>query len=89
MRVARGRQERGSGGGKDRGDAPSPEWFERIGTHMALWSISVGRVPPVPDAEERLAHLQEDGPAPCAFTFKMRSVADAEVIVDEELGCPA
>ena len=65
------------------------EWFERIGIHMALWWIPVGRVPSVSDAEDRLSHLQEHGPTPYAFSFKVRFVADAEVVIDQELGCPA
>lgn len=65
------------------------EWFDRIGMHLALWSIPVGHVPTVSEAEERLAHLQTHGPTPHAFTLKLRFVADAEPIVDEQLGCPA
>jgi Domain of unknown function (DUF3291) len=57
--------------------------------HMALWWIPIGLVPSVSEAEQGVAHQQEHGPTPYAFTFKVRFLAGAEAIVDEELGCPA
>jgi hypothetical protein len=65
------------------------EWFERIRVHMALWWVPVGHVPSVAEAEERLAHLQAHGPAPYAFTFKARFFADDELVIDDQIGCPA
>jgi hypothetical protein len=68
------------------------EWFERIETYMALWWVPAGHVPTVAEAQERLAHLSEHGPTPRAFTFKARFPSpepDAQVVVDDELGCPA
>lgn len=65
------------------------EWFERIRAHVALWWIPVGHVPTVTEAEQRLEHLREHGPTPYAFTFKARFLADAEIPIDDALGCPA
>ena len=48
--------------------------------------------PTVEEAKERLEHLREHGPTPVAFTFKARFPspdADAEVVVDDDLRCPA
>ena len=68
------------------------EWFTRMRIYMALWWVPAGQLPTVADAQERLAHLREHGPTPFAFTFKARfpsPAADAQVVVDDELGCPA
>ena len=65
------------------------EWFERIRVHMALWWVPIGHTPSVSEAEERLAHLQAHGPAPYAFTFKARFLVDDELVLDDQLGCPA
>ena len=65
------------------------EWFERIRVHMALWWVPIGHTPSVSEAEERLAHLQARGPAPYAFTFKVRFLVDDELALDDQLGCPA
>jgi heme-degrading monooxygenase HmoA len=47
------------------------EWFEKFeGAMLALWWIPVGHVPTVAEAKERLAHLEQHGPTPVAFTFK-------------------
>jgi hypothetical protein len=49
------------------------EWFERFGTsYLALWWIPAGTFPTVPDAMERIAHLDRHGPTRAAFTFKHR-----------------
>ena len=48
------------------------EWFERIDAYMALWWLSVGQLPSVEEAKERLAHLATHGPTPYAFTFKQQ-----------------
>ena len=65
------------------------EWFERIGTHLALWWVPIGHLPTVAEAEERLAHLQEHCATPSAFTFRTMFLASAEIVSDEQLGCPA
>jgi hypothetical protein len=65
------------------------EWFERIRIHMALWWVPAGHLPSIAEAEARLAHLQEHGPTPDAFTFKTRFLAAAKIVVDDELGCLA
>ncbi len=62
------------------------EWFERIGIHMALWWVPAGHLPSFAEAEARLAHLQEHGPTPDAFAFKIRFLAAAKIVVDDELG---
>jgi uncharacterized protein DUF3291 len=65
------------------------EWFERISMYMALWWVPAGHIPSLEEAKERLAHLQEHGPTPYAFTFKARFLPDDELLVEDELGCPA
>lgn len=65
------------------------EWFERISLHAALWWVPAGHEPSVAEAEERLAHLRRHGPTPHAFTFKQRFSPTDELVVDDELGCPA
>jgi uncharacterized protein DUF3291 len=68
------------------------EWFERMQVFMVLWWIPAGHLPSVAEAQERLEHLRVHGPTPHAFTFKARFPSpdvDAEVEIDDELGCPA
>ena len=67
------------------------EWFERIRTYMTLWWVPAGHIPTVAEAEERLAHLEEHGATPYAFTFKQRfePAGDAAELPADELGCPA
>ncbi len=65
------------------------EWFERIKLYMALWWVPAGHIPSIAQAKERLAHLQEHGPTPYAFTFKARFLPGEELLVEDELGCPA
>jgi hypothetical protein len=65
------------------------EWFERIGLHVALWWVPVGRIPSVDEAEERLGHLREYGPTPYAFTFQSQYDRMSVARLDDELGCPA
>ena len=68
------------------------EWFERMQTFMVLWWVPAGHIPSVADAQERLEHLRLNGPTPHAFTFKARfpsPAVDAEVEIDDQLGCPA
>jgi hypothetical protein len=49
------------------------EWFDKFPTaHLALWWVSVGHVPTVDEARQRLEHLDANGPTPHAFTFKRR-----------------
>jgi len=43
----------------------------------------------VGEAEQRLEHLRQHGPAPYAFTLKTRFWAETELSVDDALGCPA
>ena len=69
------------------------EWFERLGdAFLVLWWVPAGELPTVEEAQERLEHLRAHGPTPYAFTFKARFPSpdfDAEVEIDDELGCPA
>jgi hypothetical protein len=45
-------------------------WFERFdGVYLVMWWIPVGHIPTPPEARERLAHLQEHGESPHAFSF--------------------
>jgi len=54
------------------------EWFTRIEQFMCLWWVPAGHLPDIPEAEERLTHLREHGPAPHAFTFKASFQPPAE-----------
>lgn len=46
-------------------------WFENLGrAYVALWWVPAGHLPGVDEAKKRLAHLEEHGPSPFAFTFK-------------------
>lgn len=45
-------------------------WFERLDQPiLALWWIPVGHLPTIEEAKERLAHLQQHGSTPFAFSF--------------------
>jgi hypothetical protein len=47
------------------------EWFEKFdGMYMALWWVPAGHLPGMDEARKRLAHLEEHGPTPFAFTFQ-------------------
>jgi hypothetical protein len=49
------------------------EWFERFDrSYVALWWVPMGAIPTVPEAMDRIAHLDRHGPTPTAFTFKHR-----------------
>ena len=69
------------------------EWFERYGRpFMVLWWVPAGHVPTTGEAMERLALLEEHGPTPDAFTFKVRFDPPGGAIaptVDEREPCPA
>jgi hypothetical protein len=46
------------------------EWFEKFErVYAALWWVPAGHHPVVAEAVERLAHLEQYGPTPFAFTF--------------------
>jgi hypothetical protein len=71
------------------------QWFERIAeAYLALWWIPRGHTPTTDEAEERVLHLRESGPTPCAFTlrehFPPPGVADFGPIRGPEgWSCPA
>jgi hypothetical protein len=45
-------------------------WFQKMEKpHAALWWVPAGHIPSEEEAKSRLAHLQERGPTPVAFTF--------------------
>ena len=47
------------------------DWFEKFDrAYLALWWIPAGHRPSIDEAKQRLAHLDEHGPSPIAFTFK-------------------
>ena len=47
------------------------EWFERmLEVYSVLWWISLGTIPAIEEAEQRLQQLRQNGPAAGAFTFK-------------------
>jgi hypothetical protein len=46
-------------------------WFEQFdGVFAALWWVPIGHIPSIEEAKSRLAHLEQHGPSPAAFTFK-------------------
>jgi hypothetical protein len=46
------------------------QWFERFErVYVALWWVPAGHRPSVPEAVERLEHLERHGPTPFAFGF--------------------
>lgn len=47
------------------------DWFEHFaGAQLAMWWVPAGHIPSIEEAKERLAHLEQHGPTPHAFTFK-------------------
>jgi hypothetical protein len=47
------------------------QWFERVTeAYATLWWISLGHIPTVHEAEDRLKHLRAHGPTPYAFTLR-------------------
>ncbi|HEY1720116.1 MAG TPA: DUF3291 domain-containing protein [Magnetospirillaceae bacterium] len=48
-------------------------WFEKPeSSYMVLWWVPAGTEPTVEDGLARLAHLDQRGPTPHAFTFKTK-----------------
>ena len=46
-------------------------WFEQFeSSYVALWWVPAGHIPEIEEAKARLAHLEQNGPSPFAFTFK-------------------
>jgi hypothetical protein len=57
------------------------DWFEKLEAPVvALWWIPAGHVPSVDEAKKRLAHLQERGPTPFAFSFRSLFPPDPELV---------
>ena len=57
------------------------EWFEKLETPVvALWWVPAGHVPSVDEAKKRLAHLEENGPTPFAFSFRSIFPPDEQVV---------
>jgi hypothetical protein len=69
------------------------EWFRHFGSPaLVLWWVPAGEIPTVEEAKRRLALLEEHGPTPDAFTFKVRFGAPGPAsapLIDDRLGCPA
>ena len=56
------------------------DWFEKLESAVtALWWVPAGHVPSIDEAKKRLAHLQEHGPTPFAFSFRSVFPPDEEV----------
>ena len=57
------------------------EWFSRFErAYLALWWIPAGHRPSVDEAKKRLGHLDQHGPTPFAFTFKVTFPPDPAVL---------
>jgi hypothetical protein len=70
------------------------DWFEKLQTPVvALWWIPAGHIPSIDEAKKRLAHLQERGPTPFAFSFRTVFPPDEEVVAATDWSafepCPA
>jgi hypothetical protein len=68
------------------------EWFAPMGKPMtALWWVPAGTAPTVAEAEQRLNHLQVNGPTRYAFTFRtpFPSPDGVTAAVSDEWFCPA
>jgi hypothetical protein len=56
------------------------DWFEKFErAAVVLWWVPLGHMPTIAEAKERLTSLDEFGPTPFAFTFKVSFPADAAV----------
>jgi hypothetical protein len=63
-------------------------------SYQALWWLPAGRLPTIPDAQRRIAHLRAHGPTRYAFTFRAPFPApDQPTAPDQGAGedwyCPA
>jgi hypothetical protein len=57
------------------------DWFEKLEAPVvALWWVPAGHIPSIDEAKKRLAHLQERGPTPFAFSFRELFPPDEEVV---------
>jgi Domain of unknown function (DUF3291) len=70
------------------------EWFSKFaGVFVALWWVPAGHRPSVDEAKKRLAYLDEHGPTPFAFTFKVTFPPDEALLKDTDWSafepCPA
>jgi hypothetical protein len=53
------------------------EWFSKFqGSYVALWWVPENHLPSLDEAKKRLAHLEQNGPTPFAFTFRDRFPVD-------------
>lgn len=63
------------------------EWFAPFGAaFVALWWVEDGAMPVTAEGRRRLAHLNQYGPSPYAFTFKARFGADVDAVPLGPLG---
>lgn len=57
------------------------EWFEKFeSVYMALWWVPANHIPGVDEAKKRLAHLEDRGPTPFAFTFRQTFPPDEDYL---------
>jgi len=57
------------------------DWFEKLrDAFLALWWVPADHIPGMDEAKKRLAHLDEHGPTPFAFTFKTPFPPDEEYV---------
>lgn len=69
------------------------EWFERFeGVYVALWWVPAGHRPSVTEAVARLAHLEQHGSTPFAFSFAEPFEPEGVALSRDRVGdepCPA
>ncbi len=63
------------------------DWFDKLErVALALWWVPAGQVPTIDDAKARLVALDQHGPTPFAFTFKVPfAPEDADAATSDEL----
>ena len=70
------------------------DWFEKLERPIAVvWWVPAGHLPSIDEARKRLAHLQEHGPTPFAFSWRTPFPPDEEVVAATDWSafepCPA
>ena len=70
------------------------DWFEKLEAPVvALWWVPAGHVLSVDEAKKRIAHLQEHGSTPFAFSFRTTFPPDEQFLASTDWSafepCPA
>jgi hypothetical protein len=61
------------------------DWFEKLDSLVvALWWVPAGHLPSIDEAKKRIAHLQQHGPTPFAFSFRAPFPPDERLIASTD-----